>query len=80
MPMYNLIEYSNNYSKISGNLWQYYGDESNLTDAVILANFPSNSVSLKFRQKITCSTGDDGIKAAKIMAPLKYLSNFLENS
>ena len=80
MPMYNLIEYSNNYSKISGNLWQYYGDEPNLNDAVILANFPSNSVSLKFRQKITGSTGDDGIKAAKIMAPLKYLSNFLENS
>ena len=23
MPMYNLIEYSNNYSKTSGSLWQY---------------------------------------------------------
>ena len=23
MPMYNLIEYSDNYSKISGSLWQY---------------------------------------------------------
>ena len=23
MPMYNLIDYSNNYSKTSGNLWQY---------------------------------------------------------
>ena len=23
MPMYNLIEYSGNYSKISGSLWQY---------------------------------------------------------
>ena len=23
IPMYNLIEYSNNYSKTSGNLWQY---------------------------------------------------------
>ena len=29
MPMYNLIEYSNNYSKTSGSLWQYYKDESN---------------------------------------------------
>ena len=27
MPMYNLIEYSDNYSKTSGNLWQYYRDE-----------------------------------------------------
>ena len=23
MPMYNLIEYSDNYSKTSGSLWQY---------------------------------------------------------
>ena len=29
MPMYNLIEYSNNYSKTSGSLWQYYKDEAN---------------------------------------------------
>ena len=26
MPMYNLIEYSDNYSKTSGSLWQYYKD------------------------------------------------------
>ena len=34
MPMYNLIEYSDNYSKTSGSLWQYYKDISNdnLTD------------------------------------------------
>ena len=29
MPIYNLIEYSNNYSKTSGSLWQYYGDDPN---------------------------------------------------
>ena len=27
MPMYNLIEYNDNYSKISGSLWKYYRDE-----------------------------------------------------
>ena len=27
MPMYNLIEYSNAYSKTSGSLWQYYRDQ-----------------------------------------------------
>ena len=34
MPMYNLIEYSDNYSKTSGSLWQYYKDDpnDNLTD------------------------------------------------
>ena len=26
MPMYNLIEYSDNYSKTSGSLWKYYKD------------------------------------------------------
>ena len=29
MPMYNLIEYSDSYSKISGSLWQYYKDDPN---------------------------------------------------
>ena len=29
MPMYNLMEYSDNYSKTSGSLWQYYKDEPN---------------------------------------------------
>ena len=29
MPTYNLIEYSNNYSKTSGSLWQYYKDDPN---------------------------------------------------
>ena len=29
MQMYNLLEYSNNYSKISGSLLQYYKDEPN---------------------------------------------------
>ena len=27
MPMYNLIEYNDNYSKTSGSLWKYYNDE-----------------------------------------------------
>ena len=27
MPMYNLIEYSDAYSKISESLWQYYRDD-----------------------------------------------------
>ena len=29
MPMYNLIEHSDNYAKTSGNLWQYYRDKPN---------------------------------------------------
>ena len=35
MPMYNLIEYSDNYSKTSESLWKYYEDDANdnLTDS-----------------------------------------------
>ena len=29
MPMYNLIEYSRNYRKTTGSLWNYYRDEPN---------------------------------------------------
>ena len=31
MPMYNLIEYSDNYSDTSGSLWQFKRDESPVT-------------------------------------------------
>ena len=39
MSMYDLIEYSNHYSKTSGSLWQYYRDEPALNVAEILVNF-----------------------------------------
>ena len=77
MPMYNLIEYSDNYSKTKGSLWQYYRDESVLTDAGSLDGFPGNTALFKFKQKITGSTERCGTKAVQIMIPLKYLSNFL---
>ena len=35
MPMYNLIEYSDNYSKASGSLWQYYKDMPAEKDGII---------------------------------------------
>ena len=44
-PMYNLREYSNNYSKTSGGLWQYYRDELALTD---IANFSTTGNSKYF--------------------------------
>ena len=69
MPMYNLIEYSDNYSKTPGSLWQYYKDEAinNLTD----------SESFKFKIKRTGnSPNNDNKKDVEIIVPLKYLSNF----
>ena len=34
MPIYNLIEYSDSYSKTSGSLWQYYSDEPALDNSI----------------------------------------------
>ena len=69
MPMYNLIEYSNNYSKTSGSLWQYYKDEPNDNLA--------NSESFKSKVKITGKTPNNGnTKDVEIIVPLKHLSNF----
>ena len=67
--MYISIEYSDNYSKTSGSLWQYYKDDfnDNLTE----------SESFKSEIKITRNTPVDGnTKDVEIMLPLKYLSNF----
>ena len=35
MPMYTLLEYSDNYADSSGRLWQFKRDERNITNAVI---------------------------------------------
>ena len=76
VPMYNLIECSNNYSKTSGGLWLYYRDEPALTDDDTLYNFPGNNDSFKCKEKITGSTGDADTKNIEIIVSLKYLSHF----
>ena len=72
IPMYNLIEYSDNCSNRTESLWQYYRDKPALTDAGAADNFPGNDASFKFKQKITDRTDADGTKIVKIMVPLKY--------
>ena len=52
MPMYSLIEYSENYSKTSGSLWQYYKDDP--SDNI------ANSGSFKCKVKITGKTPNNG--------------------
>ena len=79
MPMYNLIEYTDNYAKTAGSLWQYCKDipaqDANDDDIVIFAD-GNTTDSFKFKLKITGQTGNGGTKDVKIMVPLKYLSNF----
>ena len=43
MPMYNLIDYSGNYSKTSGSLWQYYREKLALDNNDNIVNFSVNS-------------------------------------
>ena len=65
MPMYNLIEYSDNYSKTSGSLWQYCKDipaVNNNNNSFV--EFTNNNLldSFDFKVKMTGQTGDDGTK------------------
>ena len=78
MPMYNLIEYSDNYAKTTASLWQYCKDipALNANDEIIVFDVSNLTDSFKFKAKITGETGNNGTKDVEIMVPLKYLSNF----
>ena len=70
MPMYNLIEYSGNYSYTSGSLWHF-----NIDDVVNNVDVTNNDNAPSF--KFITSIKADGTKnGAKIAVPQKYLSNF----
>ena len=71
MSVHNLTEYSDNCSKASGNLWQYYTDEP---DNNAITNFES----FKSKVKIAWSTlADDNTEEdVAIAVPWKYLRNF----
>ena len=73
MPMYNLIEHSNNHSNISGSLWQVRRDEIENK-----ANFTvASSSSFKYKSDFVDDAEVDGTKSrVKIALRLKYLINF----
>ena len=79
MPMYNLIEYSDNYSKTSGSLQQYCKEIPAVNNAGNIIDFTATNTtdSFKFKATITGQTNNNGrIDDGEIMVPLKYLSNF----
>ena len=84
MPMYNLIEYSDNYSKTSGSLWQYCKEipAVNNNGDIVDFNGANATDSFNFKIKIAGQTADnnDGYIAGRvdveIMVPLKNLSSF----
>ena len=69
--MYNLLEYSKNYRKTTGSLWHYYRDEPSNP-------LCPNSESFKYKTSVTEKTpeNNDSLTNAKLVIPLKYLSNF----
>ena len=82
MPMYNLLEYSKNYEKTSGSLFNYYRDEPNEI-AIGAGNnainiYISNPKSFDYKTKIieSLDVGEDEKEDVEIGIPLKYLGNF----
>ena len=83
MPMHNLLEYSKNYKKTTGSLWNYYRDEPNSsTDNNNITHSILNSESFDYKSNFMENgvthnnlTKDD----VKIVVPLKHLSNFWKN-
>ena len=74
MPLYNLIEYSDNYSDTSGSLWQFKRDEI-INNADVAKD--NNAPSFKYKAGIIGNTENNGRKnGVKIAVPLKYFSNF----
>ena len=74
MPMYNLIEYSGNYSDTSGSLWDFKRDEIDNNADVTNDN---NAHSFKYKASNIGNTENNGTKnGVKIALPLKCLSNF----
>ena len=80
MPTYNLRGYSDNYSKTSGSLWQYYrygpfiGNNSNTIDV----SDDLDSASFKCRHKITGQTGNSGTNI-QMMGIIKIFKSFLDS-
>ena len=78
MSMYNSREYSDNYAKTTGSLWQYCKNipARNNDNEIVIFRANNTTDSFNFKVKFIGQTGDDGTKDVEIIVPLKYLSNF----
>ena len=77
MPMYNLLEYSDNYSMTLGGLWNHDENESNdAGDYKINNNKTTTSKSFEYKINIIGNTTDKNSRLDAKVVPLKYLSNF----
>ena len=72
MSMYKIIQCSDNYSKTSGSVWQYYKDEPASTGTGPIDNI----CACKFEEKILSNWQQWHKRCCEVMTPLKCLSNF----
>ena len=80
--MYNLLEYSKNYKKTTGSLWNYYRDEPNSsTDNNNITHSILNSESFDYKANFMGSVANKNLikNDVKIVVPLKHLRNFLRS-
>ena len=81
MPMYNLIEYSDNYQDSSATLYQYKRDEPPEDNAIADLTV-NNSSSFRYKVSLLGNPVLDGNitkRSLKVVVPLKYLSNFFRS-
>ena len=78
MLMYNLLEYSKNYKKTTGSLWNYYRDETNSGVNDGMANSIMGSKSFDYKAHFIGSATHNYLTKndVKIVVPLKYLRHF----
>ena len=77
MPMYNLTEYSKNYSNTTERSWNNYRDEPNSETEVNINYYIKDSKSLDYKTRITGRLeGNNTEKEVETVVPLKHLSNF----
>ena len=81
IPMYNLIEYSKNYRKTTGSLWNYYRDQPNSGAVGNINYFIKNSRSFNYKTSITGKLEGNNVEKddVEIIVPLKYLTIFGEH-
>ena len=75
VPMYNLLEYSDNYQDSTGSLYRFKRDEPPDDNADVA----SNTSSLVYKSKLISGTDNNNVNNVKLVVPLKYVSSFLRS-
>ena len=79
MPIYNFLEYSDDYAESSGSLWQFKRNEQNMTNSRNIVDVSINdSSSSTHKSSLLVNPADNGV-LEKIVVPLKYLINFFRS-